>query len=203
MIVTLAQAKALLQITSATYDAVIQSLIPIVEDDVIRYCNTAWEDKYIYRASAGNIAMVKGDPDTITDSDSLFVKSGFTADMDIFVSGGNGTNEGVFGLATVVAGTLTLDSVNQLVDQDPTDSDANTLLSFRISRINWPRGIGLPASQMIWYHVKQGKPTDVVSERIDDYAVTYIGGGNQGGGQMQYPARILDGLNKFRIAKLS
>ena len=197
MIVTLAQVKALLQITGTSYDTVIQSLIPIVEDDVIRYCNQAWQDRYIY--SEGTVlATVRGDPDTITDSESDFVKHGFLAGMTVYLEGGTGTNMGAYTLDTVAAGTLTLESVNKLIDQDIDDTDAQPMGSLRVSRINWPRGIELPAAQMCWFHVKNGKPDDVISERIDDYAVSYLGGGQQGGSQMQYPGRILSGLNKYR-----
>ena len=199
MIVTLAQVKALLQITSATYDTVIQSLIPIVEDDVIRYCNQAFQDKYIYSEGSA-LATVRGDPDTITDSESNWVKYGFLALMDVYIEGGNGTNMGSYEVASVAAGTLTLTSVNTLIDQDIDDTDDQPVGILRVSRIKWPRGIILPAAQMVWYHIKEGKPTDVVSERIDDYAVTYSSGS---GAQMQYPTRILQGLNKYRMAHLS
>ena len=199
MIVTLAQVKALMRITSTTYDTVIQSLIPIVEDDVIRYCNTAFQDGYIY-SEGSTLATVRGDPDTITDSDSNWVKYGFLAGMDVYIEGGNGTNMGVYQADTVTAGTLTLTSVNRLISQDIDDTDDQPVGVLRVSRINWPVAIILPAAQMVWYHIKEGKPTDVVSERIDDYAVTYSSGS---GAQMQYPTRILQGLNKYRMAHLS
>ena len=198
MIVTLAQVKALLQITVTTYDTVIQSLIPIVEDDVVRYCNTAFQDKYIYSEGSA-LAAVRGDPDTITDSQSNWVKFGFLAGMDVYLEGGNGTNLNAYQVDSVAAGTLTLASVNKLISQDIDDTDDQPLGVMRVSRINWPRGIEWPAAQMIWYNVKTPAATDIASERIDDYAVTYAKGGSQG----QYPQRTLSLLNKYRLAHMT
>ena len=199
MIVTLAQVKALLQITSTTYDTVIQSLIPIVEDDVVRYCNTAFQDKHIYSEGSA-LAAVRGDPDTITDSMSNWVKYGFLAGMDVFIEGGNGSNLGVYQVATVAAATLTLTSVTRLVSQDIDDTDDQPLGVMRVSRINWPRGIEWPAAQMVWYHAKNPVATgEVVSEKIDDYSVTYSAGGSP----TAYPASILAGLNRYRLVKMT
>lgn len=195
MIITLSQAKALLQITSVTYDTVIQSLIPIVQDDVIRYCNTAFQDRYIFSEGTA-LATVRGDPDTITDSEENWVNYGFLEKMSIYIEGGAGTNMGAYDVASVAVGTLTLTSVNQLIDQDIDDTDAQSFSSLRVSRIHWPVGIELPAAQMVWFQVKNIKQDDVKSERIDDYAVTY------GDSQSAYPDRILQSLNKYRLVKI-
>ena len=196
MIITLSQAKALLQITNTTYDTVIQSLIPIVQDDAIRYCNTAFQDNSIFSEGSA-LATVRGDPDTITDSESNWINYGFLGGMTVYIEGGGGTNMAAFDVASVAAGTLTLTSVNQLIDQDIDDADAQPFNILRVSRINWPAGIELPAAQMVWFQVKNIKRDDVKSERIDDYAVTY------GDSQASYPDRILQSLNKYRLVKMS
>ena len=198
MIVRLAQVKALLQITSTTYDTLIQTLIPIIEDDVIRYCNTAWQDRYIYRESGGSIAFVKGDPDTITDSESLFVAYGFADDMDIYVEGASGTNQGVHTIASAKSGVLDLTTSNQIINQDPDDTNAHAMGAVRISRINWPTGIQWPAAQMIKFRVDNPTPNDAVMEKIDDYLIQYPGGGNLSGSRGGYPSQIFDDLRKFR-----
>ncbi len=192
MIITLSQAKALLQITSVTYDTVMQSLIPIVQDDVIRYCNTAFQDRSIYSEGSA-LATVRGDPDTITDSESNWANYGFLTGMTVYIEGGGGTNMGAYDVASVAAGTLTLTSVNQLIDQDIDDTAAQPFNILRVSRINWPAGIELPAASMIWYQVKNVKQDGVKSERIDDYAVTY------GDSRAAYPDTVLQSLNKYRV----
>ncbi|KKK66904.1 hypothetical protein LCGC14_2959400 [marine sediment metagenome] len=195
MIITLSQAKALLQITNVTYDTVIQSLIPIVQDDIVRYCNTAFQDRYIFSEGTA-LATVRGDPDTITDSESNWVNYGFLGGMDVYIEGGAGTNMGVYQVGSVAAGTLTLTSVNRLIDQDIDDTSAQMFSSLRVSRIHWPVGIELPAASMVWYQVKNVKQDGVKSERIDDYAVTY------GDSRAAYPDTILQGLNKYRFASI-
>ena len=195
MIITLSQAKALLQITNTTYDTVIQSLIPIVQDDAIRYCNTAFQDNSIFSEGSA-LATVRGDPDTITDSESNWVNYGFLGGMTVYIEGGGGTNMGAYDVDSVAVGTLTLKSVNQLIDQDIDDADAQPFNILRVSRINWPVGIELPAAQMVWFQVKNIKQDDVKSERIDDYAVTY------GDSQASYPDRILQSLNKYRLVRM-
>ena len=56
---------------------------------------------------------------------------------------------------------------------------------------------------MVWYHAQEPSASDVISEKIDDYSVTYVGGGAQGGSRGAYPASILAGLNKYRLVKMT
>jgi len=67
-------------------------------------------------ADATTIAFVDGgaSADTITDSDSAFVTSGFAAGMLIHVSGSLNNDESYHSLATVAAGTITLVSTDEL-----------------------------------------------------------------------------------------
>jgi hypothetical protein len=62
------------------------------------------------------IAFVDSDPDTITDSGSAFVTSGFAAGMTIIVTGAgeSGNNTTFNAIATVAAGTITLASIAEL-----------------------------------------------------------------------------------------
>lgn len=64
--------------------------------------------------SAATIAFVDSNPDTITDSGSGFVAAGFKAGDTIRVSG-SGSNDGVYTINTVAAGTLTLIAGDSLV----------------------------------------------------------------------------------------
>ena len=61
--------------------------------------------------------------------------------------------------------------------------------------MNWPRGIKPIVAQMIWYLIDKAKQTDVKSERIDDYAVTFAGSN-------QYPERVIKGLDKYRMVRV-
>ena len=65
----------------------------------------------------------------------------------------------------------------------------------KVSRVNWPKGIKLPVAQMINYLIEHPQPSDIKSETIDDYSVTYVGTNT-------YPSRVVDGLMKYRKAVL-
>jgi hypothetical protein len=170
------------------YDDDIDRLLPEVERDICLYLNNWFEDRVIYKEAEGGIAFVSGTPDYITDDNDDFSTIGFTTDMDIAVRGGS--NYGIHTLTAVATNKLTLDSTGVLVDQDQ-DASHHTVGTIRISRIDWPRELKPYVAQMIWYRIKHSRPSDVKSETIDDYSVTYIG-------EHQYPRSIAEGLNKWR-----
>jgi len=67
-----------------------------------------------------SIAFVNDSPSTITDSNSGFVDAGFTAGQVISVTG-SPDNTGTWTIATVVAGTITLESDEVLVSETAGD----------------------------------------------------------------------------------
>lgn len=199
MILTVAEAKNLLGLTDNTYDQRLRVLIPYVQRDMVDICNNAFGDTVIYRYSHGAIAFARGstltsstDPDTITDDEQEFSTIGFRAGMDILVAGGS--NEGLYTLANVSSGTLTLTCTGELENQDGATNhwDPGPIT---IARIKWPRPVKVAAAQMLWHLIDKGRQGDVKSESIDDYSVTYAGGG-------PYPQRVLTALTPYRRAVL-
>ena len=81
------------------------------------------EVKTVIIADAITIAFVDSDPDTITDLDSAFLTSGFAAGMPILISGaGESGNNGTFHyITTVVAGTITLVSTDELTAESASE----------------------------------------------------------------------------------
>ena len=196
-IITLDEVKDILNIDGSSYDGDIDRLIPFVQDDVVEYCNNYFQDGYVYREAVTYISFVRGTTgdsgDVIKDDDSKFLEKGFLSGMDITVEGG-GANVGVHHVKTAAAGQLTLDSTGELISQDPDDTqDNNWIGEIKISRIKWPRAIKLPVAQMVNYLIEHPQPSDIKSESIDDYSVTYIGSNT-------YPQRVADGLRKYRRA---
>jgi hypothetical protein len=61
-----------------------------------------------------------GNPDTIVDSSSAFLLHGFDASHDAWVADSGAGNNGIYGVATAVAATLTLS------DALPADESANS-----------------------------------------------------------------------------
>lgn len=195
-LMTTAEVKAILGITASTYDTQIATFIPFVEDDLIDYLNNSFPDGYVFRESGSALAFVRdtSTADFITDTDAEFVEKGFLDDMDIFVQGG-GANEGLYNVTAASTGTLILGTIGILIDQDQDDtSDDNAIGNIRISRVNWPNALKLPAAKMVWYLIDNARPNDAISERLDDYAITYAGG-------HAYPTRVLDSLAQYRRPK--
>ena len=196
-IITLDEVKDILSIDGDSYDNDIDRLIPYVQDDVCEYCNNYFQDQYVYRDSPSYISFVRGTTgdsgDVIKDADSLFLEKGFLSDMDITVEGGY-SNAGIHHVTSAAAGQLKLDSTGELISQDPADTlDNNWIGDIKISRVKWPRAIKLPVAQMIHYLIEHPRPSDIKSETIDDYSVTYVG-------SHTYPDRVVHGLRKYRRA---
>lgn len=63
--------------------------------------------------TAATIAFVNSDPDTITDSGNGFVTAGFQAG-DVIAVINSSSNDGIYTIATVVAGTITLVATDSL-----------------------------------------------------------------------------------------
>ena len=195
---TVAEVKSILRITDSTYDSEIAFLLPLVERDIIEYCNNGFQDGYVYRESAGGFEFVRGDSDTrdyITDDDEHFLDRGFADGMDIVVEGGY-SNIGLYTIDSASGSKLKMTGYGDFVNQDQDGSDDNTVGTIRISRVKWPEAIKLPAAKMIWSLIDDAKPSDVKSEKLDDYSVTYIGGS-------EYPTKVIRMLDKFRRPKFA
>ena len=196
-IITVDEVKDILGIDGDSYDNDIDRLIPYAQADVCVYCNNHFQDGYVYRESAGYISFIRGTTgdsgDVIIDDDSKFLEKGFLSGMDVAVEGGY-ANVGIHHVKTAAAGQLTLDSTGEVISQDPDDTqDNNWIGEIKISRVKWPTAIKLPVAQMIHYLIEHPRPSDIKSESIDDYSVTYVG-------SHAYPERVAQGLKPFRRA---
>lgn len=175
------------------YNSDISYLIPFVQDDIIEYCNNTFADINT-RYSSSSITLLAGSPPTITDSESQFILEGFASDMDIAVEG-TFRNKGVYHADTVLAGTITLSASDVLLNEHYTDEYGGNIV--RISRVVWPQSLKLYAAQMIWENINRSKNKDVKSKSLGPSSITYMDI-SQGG----YSMSILNGLNKFKLARV-
>jgi len=193
-LMTAEEVKDILRITDTTYDGDISRFIPLVEQDLIEELGTGFQDGYIYRESASALQFVRGDSSTydyITDTDAEFLKHGFRDGMDIVVEGGY-SNVGLYTIDSASTGKLSLDEYGVLEDQDQdSTSDEPHIGMIRISRVKWPAALKIPAAKMVWHLIQDAKPSDVQSESLDDYSVTYFG-------SHAYPMRVVRMLDKWR-----
>lgn len=95
---------------------------------------------------ATTIAFVEGnnDSDTITDSGNGFLIAGFQPGDTITVSSTSGVNDGTYVIATVVAGTITLASLNDLTTE--TAGAAGTVKIVASKTV--PDGVGVTVKAM-------------------------------------------------------
>lgn len=198
-LLTVAEAKTYLRITDSTYDTLIGYYIPLIEEDICEYLQNYFEDKVIYVEHSAGLAFIRGNTssgtsqaDYITDDNDDFSSAGFTAGMDIAIAGGS--NYGLYTLAAVSTDTLTLESTGVLVNQDQ-DTSYNPAGRIRISRVHWPDALKPIAAKMIWYQIDKAKPDGAITERIDDYSVTYAGA-------REYPMQLMQQLRKWRKVRV-
>lgn len=193
-IVTVADAKTILGITDSTYDTQLEFFLPLVEKDIVSYIGHAFQDGYVYRESGAALHLHRGDSDTydfITDDEEEFSEKGFLSGMDIAIEGG-WSNVGIYTVETASTNKLILDEYEELIDQEQNNTkDDHYMGLIRISRIKWPKELKITAAKMAWYLIDNSKISDVQSESLDDYSVTYAGSN-------AYPNRLLMGLDKFR-----
>ena len=206
-LMTRAEVKQYLKVTSTADDQLIDAYIPVIEEDLCEYCNNYFQDRFVYRSAVGGIAFVRGNTatatttaDTITDDDkelSTNSGAGFRAGMDIVVEG-TWANDGIHTIKSLTSATLTLESTGELIGQDQDSyytGSGQKIGAILISRVNWPKAIKPIAAKMIWTQVSDAKPGNVQNESIDDYSVTFVNGS-------AYPSRVMKGLDKWRNAVL-
>lgn len=188
MIVTVDNAKTLLQISVSTYDTLIKKLIPIVENKIVNYCNNEFIS--IYEAVNGIMPTVYvwGSEISFNSSTNRITDEGETIDFSNFRDGDSIRvynslhNNGPLTIEEVTVNYLLIDDTNTLVQEE----EGNTII---IARISWPADLELVAAQMIKYNMqKQGY---FKQEKIDDYSYTLddiVSG---------YPRSIMQGLTDY------
>ena len=198
MLMTAQEVKTILRITDTTYDDDIAAFLPLVEQDLISELNNAFQDGYVYRESGSDLAFHKGDSSTydyITDADEKFLARGFDDGMDIIVEGG-WSNVGLYTIDSASSGTLKLDEYGVLINQDQSSTqDDHAIGAVRISRVDWPRAIKIPAAKMVWHLIKNAQGGDEQSESIGGYSVTYFG-------THAYPIRVIRMLDRWRQIRM-
>jgi len=194
-LLTLAEAKAFLGISTGTtnHDALIGTYIPLIENDICDYCNNWFQDKAIFVEYSGGLAFVGtcSSRDFITDDSQNFTTAGLSSGMDIAIDGGS--NYGIRNISTgQTSAVLNIGTTSNkvFVDQDQ-DASHNTVGTIRISRIDWPSNLKPTAAKMIWYQIDNSKPTGAISEKIDDYSITYAGA-------RAYPQQLVTQLDNFK-----
>lgn len=191
--ITSAEVKTLLQITSSDYDTLIATLIPIIEDDITNYTGNFFtkvkSSYYTGYLNYQDLVFDSGDDETITTSitNSEYYFSNNYAIGDRILIEGSVFNDGVYTVSGSADKVLTVSET--VVDET---IDDKYLVS--IKYIEYPQDLKLIAADMINYRIKNIDKS-VSRESIGDYSITYNNDIMFG----SYPNSILMGLNKYRV----
>lgn len=190
MIISLDETKSLLQISDTSKDALIENLIPIVQDFVIKFTENSFEilTDTVYRLS-NKLSFEAGNPPKILDSENQFVAMGFTSGLEIKVKGSK-FNDNYYKIDSLTDGVLNLSSFDTL-----TTEPAHNLFTVLITVVQFPKGIKLPVSKLIDFHLDKQKTSNVSSESLGDHSVSYQSSGGS------YPKHLLDDLAQYRLLK--
>lgn len=188
--ITTAEVKSYLKLSTTDDDTLIATLIPQVEEDAIYYMQNAFQDDFIYRDADLSFQASTGDGDKIADSDSYFTRCLFSSGMEVWVEG-QCSNKGKFTVADVSSGTLTLSSTGDIITQSSTDYQPSGRV--RVSYINAPAAVKPYLAQMVgWRLTGEGSyPEDHSADGREGQSITYAG-------NHAYPTRVLSGLNRWR-----
>jgi hypothetical protein len=191
MIISLAKVKSLLQISVAdtSKDSLISELIPIVQDVVLKFTENSFEilTDLVYRLS-NTISFEAGSPPKIFDPQNQLIAIGFTSGLDIKVKGSK-FNDNYYTIDSLTDGVLNLSSSDTLINEP-----ANNLFTILITVVQFPRGIELPVSKLIGFHLDKKKTSNVASESLGDHSISYQSAGS-------YPKHIIEDLVQYRLLK--
>ena len=181
----IASLKDIIDILDLTTDAETEKarlLLPLVQNDVVDFTTNHFveNDRYV---SGDGIAFVSASR-TITDEDSGFVDNSFYAGMDVLVDGSL-NNDGIYEVASVVAGTLTISGDFSLIDEAAGEGVV-------IWKVKFPKELTLTVAQMIKALMSGERLAGVKSKSLGDYSETVEIGGNS------YPAGVEKALLKYR-----
>lgn len=186
MIITKTEVKSLIGIEEATtkYDARIDALIPEVQGDVFKYCQTYFEilTDSVYIESNSISFVIDGETKTIHDENSQFVNAGFVENLHVRIQGSKFNNT-VIKVTGVTASDLTIDSSEEII-AEANDKEVVVLITL----VQFPKGIKLPVARLIGSQLFSKFGVTIQSERFDDYSVNY-----------SYDD-LLKGLSKWRKA---
>lgn len=192
VLVATSNVKLYTGITSTEFDTLIETMNPIVLDDITNYCKNSFvhstmyflDDQVSFSTSTGRNSILSGDTSVdYTD----FIMAGNVIKVTDTIQ-----NNEYFSVEEVASTyIITHESIN-------TESSSTGKIPV-IFRVEYPNDIPFVASKMIKYLIDEQNRSGFNSESLGDYSYT-LGDLAPAGGNM-YPTNILGGLTKYRKAR--
>lgn len=176
--------KLFSNITSTKYDELIDSLQPIILEDITKYCNNTFIGSTMYyyddtiSFSTNNNTIYLGDTNF---SFSEFFKAGNIAHIS-----GSIQNNGFYSISTAGSSFMT---TNESIQTESSSSGKFVL----IFRVLMPKDIPLIASRMIKHIINTQDNPGLQNENEGNYSYSL-----QAIGSNTYPAGIAKALDKYR-----
>ena len=185
MIITRAEVKTYLGISSTTTDDIIDAYLPAVIDEFFQYTNNYFKSDavrysgYVSFSSAGTATLPSNEWESDYD---------FYAGDEIYVHG-SVRNDGPYTISSLTTGVMTISTTATLKAEDE-------LTPCDVFKVEFPVSAKPVIAQMIKF--KMDNPLGVpLSERLGDYSVTYAETGMQGG----YPDGIASAIKKYCVVR--
>lgn len=170
--------KTLLQINDAKYDALIETLIPIIENDVVNYTNNF---------KNGNKVCITTSAIFSSLNNSIQVENKFLDGQMIYIQNTQ-LNDGVYTIETATASSLSINTLYSIKDESINET-------IYIYPLVIPRELEMVIALMVNYKM-QNKPFNVRSESMGDYSISYNNSSDEN--INGYSKEIMKALNKYR-----
>lgn len=173
-------------ITTTGNDALIESMIPIVQSDIVNYTNNEFirSTMYIYEDTLSFSTSTGFNTLFLSSTDEDFSEF-FTSTTRMLITNSK-FNDGYYSLYAV--GT-TYVQFNEAISTE----SSSTGKFLALFRVDYPSDLSFIASRMIKYNLDNQANPGIESERIGDYSYKYTAVGSG-----MYPVSIANGLTKYR-----
>ena len=183
MIATLYDIKSVLGISDTVNDVRIQTLIPIVANELIEYCNNSFIGQMITFSGKCTITANAG-VYRVNCADGGMDGANFAIGDTIHLSGST-RDDGYLTIAAINANYFTI--------VEPLTANA-TATPMTINITTFPMALKIYLAKMIGYQLFHANDSGITSESIGNYSYSRAQGTTDSG----YPAEILRGLDKWK-----
>lgn len=179
--------KAFTGITTTSNDVLMESLIPVVLDDIVNYTHNYFlqSTRYFYddRISFSSTGAILCTNTEVDLTDWLRIGSVFHIAYSVF-------NDGYFSCSTASSGiNSSYINVNETVNAETTSTGKWIMMQ----RVQYPADLPLIASRMVKHLLITQNAENIQSESLGDHSLTYVNIGDN-----SYPVTIANALNKYR-----
>ena len=170
-------------IITTDYDYLIENLVPTVLEDIVEYCNNNFVNSTQYWRT-DKISFSSNS--TITISDTSMPLDYYWKSGDKILVLGSIFNDGYYSISTVASSSL---SINESISSE----SSSTGKIFSLHKVDYPKDLPVIASRMIKHTITTLDDSNIASESLGDYSVSYVEVGAN-----SYPQSIIKGLDKYR-----